>query len=182
MGGCSWCDGECRDPNAELEGECAELFDCPIGNESQEECEANNCVWLETSGLTCNDPTLRGCFARPDDSIDVGQCPNAVEKCPIGPERGSSKEACLAVSCSWCQGECRDPEAQLNEECASLIDCRVNVDEESCPKNCEWIAADSDLCNDPTFVGCYASNDDTEDAGFCPSPQELCPRASVFTK
>ena len=77
-----------------------------------------------------------------------------------------TKESCLAAECSWCNGECLDPSAELNEECASLVICMQDADEESCPDlfGCEWIPLDSELCNDPTFSGCFFDPDADCDA------------------
>ena len=117
---CSWCSGECRDPKAELNEVCRDLVECPAGGTTKAACEAVNCVWREKGD--CNDPDFVGCYAPNDIEINNGVCPGPVEKCPT---ETTDKESCLAVKCSWCDGECRDPEATLTEECIDIIDCPV---------------------------------------------------------
>ena len=174
--GCSWCDGECRDPNAELNKECADLIVCR--NDADEETCPKNCVWVPLNSDKCNDPKFAGCFATPGEESDAGICPNAIEACSTSVD---SKKACLEAGCSWCDGECRNPDAKLNQECADLIVCRDDVDEETCPENCEWVPLDSDKCNDPTFTGCFADDNDM-DAGSCPKAIEQCPDGAFGTK
>ena len=115
---CSWCSGECRDPKAELNEVCRDLVECPAGGTTKATCEAVNCVWRGKGD--CNDPDFVGCYAPNDIEINNGVCPGPVEKCPT---ETTDKESCLAVKCSWCDGECRDPEATLTEECIDIIDC-----------------------------------------------------------
>ena len=90
------------------------------------------------------------------DLENSGVCPSAVESCPV---HSRSKKSCLNKGCSWCDGKCRDPNAVLNEECASLIVCNPHADEESCPAGCEWVPLESKKCNDPTFSGCFVKEE-----------------------
>ena len=94
---CSWCSKTCRDPEAKLNEECAELIECPLGID-RDSCESNNCVWIESESGICNDPTFTGCFASPDTDEDAGFCPSAVELCTA-----TTKEECLQSQCSWCK-------------------------------------------------------------------------------
>ena len=168
--GCSWCDGECRDPNAELNQECKELVLCR--NVTNSESCPDGCDWIASDSNKCNDPTFLGCYAVSSEDKNAGFCPDPQESCPTSDT--STKENCLAADCSWCDGECRDPKAELNEECAELILCRNVTDADLCPDGCKWIDQESKKCNDPTFEGCYAVSSEDENAGECPGPQEPC--------
>ena len=101
----------------------------------------------------------------------------------------TTKELCLDAGCSWCSQECRDPQAELNEECVGLIPCpttelneksRECQDEQNCPENCLRVPDDL-KCNDPSISGCFTKQGDT-DAGHCPKAKDPCPEGEFDDK
>ena len=142
-------------------------------SKNSEECEGN----IRRQRINLETPTKQRCLdlqstkwcdgvclsshprlLRPNevDLENSGLCPSAVESCPV---HSRSKKSCLNKGCSWCDGKCRDPNAVLNEECASLIVCNPHADKESCPAGCEWVPLESKKCNDPTFSGCFVKEE-----------------------
>ena len=101
---------------------CADLIECRK-NVDEENCPTEyNCFWVKPETEACHDDEFTGCYAE-DDKEDSGFCPKPIEKCK---KAASTKKDCLANDCSWCSEECRDPGAELSEQCQNLVESYIN--------------------------------------------------------